>query len=476
MPRADFFTVEQLGPKQSITPEGFLLCEEVAAGRTGVMLYAAGEIAVEPGKDGIIRVVRDAADVFKPETIVSCTGKPVVDDHPEGGKMVDPTNWKLLACGTMLNPRRGPGIMDDLLLVDLLITDADAIKEVRGGKREVSLGYSAEYEQLEPGRARQFDIIVNHVALVEKGRCGPRCAIGDHAMPAKKPTWADGLKKRLLGLVPTKDAEAVEEAVQTALAESEAAADAGGGTLTPASQGGVTINLHAGMGGAGEPAGKDSAEANGNPNGAPVNGAGDEVPAWFKDFEGKLAQRLQGIDEFMKKTSDALMAKDAADPDKKDEVKDAADPDKKDEVKDAADPKDKTEDSTALVDEFRDTMARAEILAPGITLPTFDAKAKRGSTSDILCQLRRKALTAAHATADGKAILDRLGAGKMNFNDAATTCDAIKGTFIGASELMKVANNASPIKGDITRDGKTTKPPTIAEINDRNAKFWATQK
>jgi hypothetical protein len=41
---------------------------------------------------------------------------------------------------------------------------------------------------------------------------------------------------------------------------------------------------------------------------------------------------------------------------------------------------------------FQDMLARAEILAPGIKLPTFDAKAKRKLTVDRMCAFKRRAL------------------------------------------------------------------------------------
>ena len=40
-------------------------------------------------------------------------------------------------------------------------------------------GYNAFYEQTAPGLGRQKDIHCNHVALVDEGRCGKRCAIMD---------------------------------------------------------------------------------------------------------------------------------------------------------------------------------------------------------------------------------------------------------------------------------------------------------
>ena len=54
------------------------------------------------------------------------------------------------------------------------------------GKRELSAGYDAEYETISPGVGRQHQIVGNHVALVDRGRCGVRCAIGDSAMSRRR--------------------------------------------------------------------------------------------------------------------------------------------------------------------------------------------------------------------------------------------------------------------------------------------------
>ena len=93
--------------------------------------------------------------------------------------MVNPDTWQTYSCGTMQNVRRGEGMEDQLLLSDFLIMRRDGINAVRGGKREVSLGYDAHYEEVGEGRGRQSEIIGNHAAIVDAGRCGIRCAIGD---------------------------------------------------------------------------------------------------------------------------------------------------------------------------------------------------------------------------------------------------------------------------------------------------------
>jgi len=119
-----FYTIQKLGPKRSLTPEGFLLCEDVPVARTGEMLYAAGEVPVEAGPDGLIRISRTPEEVFRDETLASCAGKPVTLDHPDD--FVTPATFSQLGKGVMLNIRRGEGLENDLILADLLITAQDA--------------------------------------------------------------------------------------------------------------------------------------------------------------------------------------------------------------------------------------------------------------------------------------------------------------------------------------------------------------
>src|SRR5689334_5869986 len=118
-----FYTSEQLGTTQSLTPDGFLLCKEVPIARTGTMLYSEGEVPVQADRDGIIRIHRDADEVFAPNAITSFDGKPVTNDHPP--EKVNPHNWRNYAVGTVLHPRRGDGLLtnNDFLYADLLIQD-----------------------------------------------------------------------------------------------------------------------------------------------------------------------------------------------------------------------------------------------------------------------------------------------------------------------------------------------------------------
>lgn len=204
-----FYSSESLGPKQTVTPEGFLVCHGVAIARTGSQLYSTDELPDMTGVGGRVTIQRDADDVFHADTLASFEGKPVTIDHPS--EEVGPGNWRQLAVGHVQNVRRGEGIDSDLLFADLLITDQTGIDTIRTeGIREVSCGYDAEYEQTAPGFGRQKSIIGNHVALVERGRAGSRCSIQDSEHPMTKQAPKSKFLDRLAAALGFKDADELE--------------------------------------------------------------------------------------------------------------------------------------------------------------------------------------------------------------------------------------------------------------------------
>lgn len=178
MPNA-FFAPERISDTRHKTPEGYLVCLNVPIARTGCMEYLDGEVdGIEAGDDGVITAVRDES-IFEPATLASFEGKPVTLDHPSG-LSVDPDSWQRLAVGVAQNIRRGSGVESDLIIADLLVTDGRAIERIESGDlREVSCGYSAAFEQISKGKARQVGIVGNHVAIVSEGRAGARCSIKD---------------------------------------------------------------------------------------------------------------------------------------------------------------------------------------------------------------------------------------------------------------------------------------------------------
>ena len=176
----DFFTVDKLSPRREKTPEGFLLCRDVPISRIGVFEYKPTETNI-PGRNGKVLMSRTADELFNPKTMASFEGKPVVIGHAQ---FADPKNWQKISIGHVQNVRQGEGAQSDLLLADLLLQDERGIRLVETGQlTEVSCGYDAQGVDDGDGKGHQVGIVGNHVALVEKARCGQICKIGDGYMP-----------------------------------------------------------------------------------------------------------------------------------------------------------------------------------------------------------------------------------------------------------------------------------------------------
>lgn len=174
-----FLTVEHLSPHMEKTSEGYLLCRDVPISRVGEFEYSGLEVGI-PSKGGRVLMTRTADELFRPETIQSFNAKPVVIGH---ARFADPENWKDITVGIVQNVRRGQGDQADELLADLLLTDRKGIDLVESGRlREVSCGYDASPVADGDGKGHQVGIVGNHVALVEKARCGRACKIRDSEM------------------------------------------------------------------------------------------------------------------------------------------------------------------------------------------------------------------------------------------------------------------------------------------------------
>ena len=163
-----------ISPNQLETGEGFLICRNVPVARTGMQEYRGREIGLET--DEIVKVWRPESEVFDPAAMASFEGKPVTNDHPT--ELVTPDNVARYEMGHIQNVRRGSGAFSDFLLGDLHIHDAELIKAIRNGKRQISCGYECEYIE-EDGKITQSNIRGNHVAVVDEGRAGVKAAIMD---------------------------------------------------------------------------------------------------------------------------------------------------------------------------------------------------------------------------------------------------------------------------------------------------------
>ncbi len=429
---AKFYAAFKISENMAETPEGFLICLGVPIARTGEMEYAKGETPIEPGPDGIARIVREEAEVFRPETIASFEAKPVTINHPDG--IVSPDNWKQLAKGVLQNVRRGQGEQKDDLIADLLITDSLAIGLVKNGLREVSCGYDADFVQTGVGQGLQKRIVGNHLALVEQGRAGASYAINDHKGKVIPMKVSDRIKAIFSKAQDDAIALVKDEAAPAAGEKKDATQDAGAydAMMNAVKDLGAKIDAMKG---------KDASPA--APAAAAAAAPGGDAPAAPKSMEERMAAMEMAIAKLLEGKAAA------GDADPAEEVQDGDD--EEEEVQDA--------EKGSMVG---DTASRIEILAPGLKVEGKDAKVK--------------ALTTAYTTKDGKSVIDQL----TGSDKAPDLKDEVRVNtlFIAASEMLKVSRTSelAGTKGRATvgdlAAGNPKNGRSAEEMNQINAQHY----
>lgn len=169
------------------TADGYLVADAKVA-RTGVQEYLGSEVG-RPDMQRV-RVYRPADEVFAADAMRSYAYRPVTVGHPS--QMVDAETWKGVASGQT----GGEVVRDgDTVRVPLVLMDAAAIKAWERGKRELSMGYTAEIvfgdgvtPDGQPYDAIQTQLRMNHLALVDKARAGSEFRIGDGCLPGEPET------------------------------------------------------------------------------------------------------------------------------------------------------------------------------------------------------------------------------------------------------------------------------------------------
>lgn len=402
-----YFAPHSAGKTRRLTPEGFLLCEDVAIARTGEQTYTSQDLpGLEPGPDGRIVVRRPAGEVFHPDTIASFEGKPVTLFHPS--EFVNPENHKNLSVGHVQNVRRGEGPESDLLKGDILITDAAAIHYAMQNLPDFSCGYDAKYKQLGPGMAEQHEIRGNHTAMVPNGRAGDRCAMKDHSTTQEFSTMS-----RVTALAAT----------ITGYFKSRGLPDAAAAELSS-----LTATLPT----------RDE--------------AGDEKKYTEKEFKDAVDAAVR---DGFKKMRDEEKAEEAR---KEKEARDAALA-KEDETARAREKEaevEKTGDTLIEAEEvghvinlgkvwtaantsdkaMTEIRSRAEVMAPGMPMPTADAV--KGNRGAVLSNFMRSAIRAVQTRDSG--LVEPFLFGRSVDDLRGTN---LLGAFNGVAELCKIRNNAA---------------------------------
>lgn len=167
--------------KVRLTPDGYLVASPRVA-RTGIQLYVGNELGYT-GDDAkkVFKIYRPEDQVFDSDSMRSFAHKPITMDHPS--VPVNSTNWSKFAKGQIGDEIARDG---EFIRVPMVLMDSYAIRDVKNGKVELSVGYACELD-MTPGVTKdgeaydgtQRNIHVNHVAFVDAARAGHAARIGD---------------------------------------------------------------------------------------------------------------------------------------------------------------------------------------------------------------------------------------------------------------------------------------------------------
>ena len=209
------------------TPSGMMLADAILS-RSGVLWYAPSEIGalgaglVDP-KRGLIAVYRTRASLADPATLDSLIGAPITLGHPADG--VTPATYQRDAVGTVIGE---PRVVDEdgvsYLVAPIIIGSDKALANLESGSDELSIGYDHQLEANEDeavsAELRSVGpILVNHVAIVDRGRAGRKVRVLDEGTVEMEP---DELKAQVLA--------ALADALPAAIT---AASKAGTGDVAP---------------------------------------------------------------------------------------------------------------------------------------------------------------------------------------------------------------------------------------------------
>lgn len=222
------FRIDRSSFKLSKTPEGFLTGDAIVT-RTGVFTYM--------NADGSVRnELRHPEDVFNADSLATLKLKPVTDDHPP--ELVNADNASRYSIGTT-----GESIITDESNVAITFTVQrnDAIKKIKNGKKELSLGYSLDLVEETgvwdgvPYTHRQKNIRYNHLAIVQQARAGRMAKINMDGVAVQlhlderedeNMTEKDMQTVNLDGLTYRADAEVAKAYEKAVLSEKQARNDA----------------------------------------------------------------------------------------------------------------------------------------------------------------------------------------------------------------------------------------------------------
>lgn len=165
---------------KKIDANGFWYIKHNPVSKEGVFPYLGHTISEDCEPNKIYKVYRSAKTLQESVDSWDNPPKPFIDDHEmlgEGFSAIDERPVQ----GIIYNPVCEDGV----LYADIAVYSEDLKHNIENGKKELSLGYFCKYKK-ERGVFNgevydyvQTDMVGNHIALVDAGRCGSDVKVFD---------------------------------------------------------------------------------------------------------------------------------------------------------------------------------------------------------------------------------------------------------------------------------------------------------
>ena len=183
---------------KKVDSNGYWYIKHNPISKEGVFPYLGHTISEECEPNKVYKVYRSAKVLEESVPTWDNPPKPFIDDHEmlgEGFTAIDDRPVQ----GIIYNPECKNGV----LYADIAVYSEDLKQNIENGKKELSLGYFCKYKK-ERGVFKgevydyvQYDMIGNHIALVDAGRCGSDVKVFDHKCTMDSLDLGGGFEKEI---------------------------------------------------------------------------------------------------------------------------------------------------------------------------------------------------------------------------------------------------------------------------------------
>jgi hypothetical protein len=199
---------------KKVDANGYWYIKHNPISKEGVFPYLGHTISDECEPNKVYKVYRSAKVLQESVPTWDNPPKPFIDDHEmlgEGFTAIDDRPVQ----GIIYNPE----CKDGVLYADIAVYSEDLKQNIEDGKKELSLGYFCKYKK-ERGVFKgevydyvQYDMVGNHIALVDAGRCGSDVKVFDHKCTMDSLDLGHGFEKE--SVLKTMDESGIIESKET---------------------------------------------------------------------------------------------------------------------------------------------------------------------------------------------------------------------------------------------------------------------